>query len=361
MWRRTWLSSGGLLLRESLKKVVGHGGKGRNAFPFSSPSLSSSYSSYCRGFWGLRAIANLEIVAPESFDFPALLSIGSNRVFSSSSSSSSPSKSPSLSANYGSKSRERDDDDVDEIGPVGEAEAISFAEAKRLMRLVNVEALKMRLGAEGKEFISYCELLEACESIGVARSPEEAAAFARILDEAGVILLFRDKVYLHPDKVVDQVRKAVPIALTPDNDPMRDEFRVLLEKKEEIDVTAHSHVRRVLWSGLVLALFQVGLFFRLTFWEFSWDVMEPVAFFTTTTGLVVGYAYFLITSRDPTYQDFMKRLFLSRQRKLFKKRNFDLERFKELHRKYKITHDCNASIKNRVGLEVDLDDALHKD
>ncbi|KAL5578070.1 hypothetical protein UlMin_019769 [Ulmus minor] len=91
---------------------------------------------------------------------------------------------------------------------VGEAKAISLAEVKRLMRLVNMEALKMRLGVDGKEVISYCELLEACESIGVARSFEEAAAFAWILDEAGVILLFRDKVYLHPDKVVYLVRKA---------------------------------------------------------------------------------------------------------------------------------------------------------
>ena len=53
---------------------------------------------------------------------------------------------------------------------------MSFAEARRLMRLVNVEA---------------------CESMGIARS----TAFAQVLDEAGVILLFRDKVYLHPDKV----------------------------------------------------------------------------------------------------------------------------------------------------------------
>ncbi|KAL5540767.1 hypothetical protein UlMin_044090 [Ulmus minor] len=60
-------------------------------------------------------------------------------------------------------SLERDDDDVDEIGMVGEVEVISFMKAKRMMRLVNVEALKMRLGAEGKEVISYCELLEACE------------------------------------------------------------------------------------------------------------------------------------------------------------------------------------------------------
>jgi len=78
---------------------------------------------------------------------------------------------------------------------------ISFSEAKKLMRLVNVESLKMKLGMEGKEVICYSELLEACESMGIARSPEEAAAFARVLDEAGVVLLFRDKVYLHPDKV----------------------------------------------------------------------------------------------------------------------------------------------------------------
>ena len=53
---------------------------------------------------------------------------------------------------------------------------MSFVEARRLMRLVNVEA---------------------CKSMGVARS----AAFAQVLDEAGVILLFRDKFYLHPNKV----------------------------------------------------------------------------------------------------------------------------------------------------------------
>nr|CAB3488922.1 unnamed protein product [Digitaria exilis] len=54
--------------------------------------------------------------------------------------------------------------------------------------------------------------------------------------------------------------------------------------------------------------------------------MEPIAFFTTASGLLVVYAYFLITSRDPTYQDFMERLFLSRQRKLYAAQKFDLER-----------------------------------
>lgn len=84
----------------------------------------------------------------------------------------------------------------------GSGNAMTYAEAKRLMRLVNVGALKEKLGMEEKEVISYGELLEACESIGLAKSATEAAAFARVLDEAGVVLLFRDKVYLHPDKVL---------------------------------------------------------------------------------------------------------------------------------------------------------------
>ncbi|XP_030524510.1 calcium uniporter protein 5, mitochondrial-like [Rhodamnia argentea] len=240
----------------------------------------------------------------------------------------------------------------------GDKEPISLAEAKSLMRLVNVGALKKKLGMEEKEVITYKELLEACQSMGIAKSPEEAAAFAQVLDQAGVILLFRDKVYLQPDKVVDLVRRAVPIALMPDDDPMRDELKKLQARKEEIDVLAHKQVRRILWTGLGLSVFQVGLFFRLTFWEFSWDVMEPIAFFTTTTSIVLGYAYFLFTSRDPTYQDLMKRLFLRRQRKLLKKHSFDVDRFVELQKKCQSPLDANTSIKNRVGVDLELEDAL---
>ena len=129
--------------------------------------------------------------------------------------------------------------------------------------------------------------------------------------------------------------------------------------KEEIDVLAHRQVRKILWFGLATAIVQISLFVRLTFWEFSWDVMEPITFFATATSIILGYAYFLITSSDPTYQDLMKRLFLSRQRKLLKTQRFDAERFQALEMMHKATSShAAASIRNRVGLELDLDDAL---
>ena len=104
----------------------------------------------------------------------------------------------------------------------------------------------------------------------------------------------------------------------------------LAQKKQEIDLKAHKQMRVVLWFGLVALTLQVLVFFRLTFWELSWDIMEPIAFFATAGGLICGYTYFLVTSRDPSYQDFMQRLYHSRQRKLFRKQNFDIKRFKEL-------------------------------
>ena len=210
---------------------------------------------------------------------------------------------------------------------------VTPAEARRLVRLVGVEALKRRLREEGRgEVVGYGELLDACVEAGAARTRGEAEVLARAMDDSGVVLLFRDKAYLHPEKVVDLVRRAVPLALAPDNDTRKEEFKQLQEKKEEIDKLAHKQVRRVLWTGLGFFMFQVGIFFRLTFWEFSWDVMEPIAFFTTTSGLLVGYAYFVITSRDPTYQDFMERMFESRRRKLCVKHGFNMEKYLELQK-----------------------------
>lgn len=155
------------------------------------------------------------------------------------------------------------------------------------------------------------------------------------------------------------MRRAVPLTLLPEDDPEKDELQKLQEKKDEIDMAAHRQVRRILWTGLGLAVMQVGLFFRLTFWEFSWDVMEPIAFFTTSAGIVIGYAYFMFTSRDPTYQDLLMRLFLSRQRKLIKTHNFDVARFVELQKHRRMPQYTCASVKRRIGLEVDPDDLLH--
>lgn len=137
---------------------------------------------------------------------------------------------------------------------------------------------------------------------------------------------------------MDLVRKVMPLALLPDDDLRLDELKKLQEKKDELDIMAHKQVRLILWGGYGFTVFQASLFFRLKFWELSSDVMEPIEYLTAATVVVVGYAYFLFTSKSPTYQDLMKRLFLWRQKKLIKKHSFDIVRFLELQRQ--CNHRC---------------------
>ena len=48
-----------------------------------------------------------------------------------------------------------------------------------------------------------------------------------------------------------------------------------------------------MYGGLALLLLQWGVFFRLTFFELSWDVIEPVTYFVTSAFGIGAYAYFL--------------------------------------------------------------------
>ena len=49
----------------------------------------------------------------------------------------------------------------------------------------------------------------------------------------------------------------------------------------------------LLWAGLTLLVLQWGVFLRLTFFELSWDVMEPISYFFSSLWGIVAYAYFM--------------------------------------------------------------------
>ncbi|KAJ6885221.1 hypothetical protein NC652_032037 [Populus alba x Populus x berolinensis] len=67
------------------------------------------------------------------------------------------------------------------------------------MRLVNVAALKLKLGMEATEF-KISDLLEAWQRIGIATNHDEAVTFAHVLAVAwGLSFSSATQVYLHPD------------------------------------------------------------------------------------------------------------------------------------------------------------------
>jgi len=58
--------------------------------------------------------------------------------------------------------------------------------------------------------------------------------------------------------------------------------------------------------------------------------LSRLCFFLTSIYFLAGYAFFLTTSTDPTFEGFFHARFKTTQKRLMKKRNFDMEPFEEL-------------------------------
>jgi len=66
-------------------------------------------------------------------------------------------------------------------------------------------------------------------------------------------------------------------------------------KRAEISQLAAKRTNSLIWLGLGYMSIQFGILARLTWWEYSWDIMEPVTYFVTYGTTMLFYAYFVLT------------------------------------------------------------------
>lgn len=213
--------------------------------------------------------------------------------------------------------------------PAAAAEGRLTAEdARKLMKVAQIEMVKEKIKKIGKSCVSYEEFVKIC--VEGAWSEEQGFEIAKMLDESGNVLVLGKVVFLHPDQVAKAIHGLMPAPVAQPEDPRRKELEILEEHKSIIDRKAESLVRRELWCGLAFLMVQTAGFMRLTFWELSWDVMEPICFYVTSMYFMAGYAFFLRTAKEPSFEGFFQSRFSTKQKKLMKANKFDLQRYNEL-------------------------------
>ncbi|VDO86808.1 unnamed protein product [Heligmosomoides polygyrus] len=73
-----------------------------------------------------------------------------------------------------------------------------------------------------------------------------------------------------------------------------------------------------------------GLFARLTWWEYSWDIMEPVTYFATYATVVATFGYYLYTKQAFEYPTARERAFTKQFYRRAAKEGFDIEKYNVL-------------------------------
>jgi calcium uniporter protein, mitochondrial len=75
------------------------------------------------------------------------------------------------------------------------------------------------------------------------------------------------------------------------------ELEPMEKKKLELALQAKKHTNRMIWLGLGLMGTQLGILARLTWFDYSWDIVEPISYFVSYSACIGCYAYFVLTRK----------------------------------------------------------------
>ncbi|KAL4566320.1 hypothetical protein LXL04_030434 [Taraxacum kok-saghyz] len=280
----------------------------------SSSSSSTAYPGFFRRFLQQKKINQSSITnLSELFNFP----VGENRKISA---------------------RERERLNLDSLSvpitnispdPAPVSAELLATDVKKIVRCCQLEKVRSALKRNPRNSITYYEFLKICND--VCTNHDEGLVFAKKLDEAGDVIVLGNVVFIRPDQIIKSMEKLISQSITIPNDPKKyEELKDLEKQKAMIDQKAISKVRSELYCGLGLLILQTLGFMRLTFWELSWDVMEPICFFFTSLDFAFAYMFFLRTSNEPSFESYFHRRFKVKQKKLMEMYNFDSGKYNEL-------------------------------
>ncbi|XP_072940909.1 calcium uniporter protein, mitochondrial [Epargyreus clarus] len=108
------------------------------------------------------------------------------------------------------------------------------------------------------------------------------------------------------------------------------ELQPLEEKRMSLEVETTRRTSALTWIGLGLMGVQFGVLARLTWWEYSWDIMEPVTYFVTYGTAMAAYAYFVLTKQEYVLPDVKDRQHLLTLHKKAKKIGLDINQYNYL-------------------------------
>ncbi|KAF8888812.1 hypothetical protein BD779DRAFT_1662241 [Infundibulicybe gibba] len=118
---------------------------------------------------------------------------------------------------------------------------------------------------------------------------------------------------------------------------LRARLRVLTQRLSEMenlkracDREARRGARRVAVGGFGILVVYWGAVARLTFWDYGWDVMEPITYLSGLSTVVCGYLWFLYQGREVSYSSVLDRSISARREALYKARGFDIEGYTEM-------------------------------
>ncbi|KYO24424.1 calcium uniporter regulatory subunit MCUb, mitochondrial isoform X2 [Alligator mississippiensis] len=144
-------------------------------------------------------------------------------------------------------------------------------------------------------------------------------------------------------------------------DHLKEQLIPFEQMKARITKSADARTSRLLWIGLALMSTQGGALAWLTWWVYSWDIMEPVTYFITYGSAMAFYAYFVLTKQDYVYPDVKDRQFLHYFYRKSKSQYFDVEQYNKLKEDLAEAEESLRRLRQPLHLRLPIQEIHDKD
>ncbi|XP_015200655.1 calcium uniporter regulatory subunit MCUb, mitochondrial [Lepisosteus oculatus] len=138
-------------------------------------------------------------------------------------------------------------------------------------------------------------------------------------------------------------------------DGLKEELTPLEKVKSQVVRKAEFRSSTLMWVGIALLSAQGGALAWLTWWVYSWDIMEPVTYFITYSTSMGALAYFILTKQDYVYPDMKDRQFLHDLYKVSKRQRFDVQKYNKLKEELALVEEDLRRLRNSIQLQLPIE------
>ena len=136
------------------------------------------------------------------------------------------------------------------------------------------------------------------------------------------------KLYLHLNITQYEAEKEAKIQSQIEQ--LKSELAPLEKVRLDLELKAKKHTNRMIWFGLGLMSIQAGVLARLTWFDYSWDIVEPISYFVSYSAVIGVYAYYVLTRKEYGYESASDRIYLRHFHKNAIRNNLNVSKYNRI-------------------------------
>jgi len=142
--------------------------------------------------------------------------------------------------------------------------------------------------------------------------------------------------------------------LLKEKEALMKEMKPFFEANDLLVAKVEAKTKAMQYGILAYMVFQWSALARLTWWEYSWDIMEPVTYFITYGTSVALYGFYVLSKTAPNYDSYEQRLKLLYTHKIAPSMTLDIPDYNQKMRRLHVINNKLHRLRDPLRLQLPI-------